>query len=170
MSYSHCLSDESLIKNATQCTTAHHNRLVYIAQYVQDELRIAAACCSLHLRHSCFSSTISKKCDRHATRFVMEQIEGPYHSLISSVCAPYFMSVKHCHNRIDSDVWQDMLEVSLPPTTSANQTALANKIDLSPSDREQPMVVEDGELLKAKLDELKFQESFLALIYIIKRD
>ncbi len=94
MSYSKCLSDENLIRNATRCTESHRKRLLYIAQYVSDDLRIAAACCSLHLRHSCFNSLITDKCDRQAQRFVLDQTEGPYRSLISNVCSPYFMSGK----------------------------------------------------------------------------
>ncbi len=95
MSYSKCLSDENLIRNATRCTESHRKRLLYIAQYVSDDLRIAAACCSLHLRHSCFNSVMStEKCDRQVQRFVLDQTEGPYRSLISNVCSPYYMSGK----------------------------------------------------------------------------
>lgn len=98
MSYSECLSDENLIRNATRCTESHRKRLLYIAQYVSDDLRIAAACCSLHLRHSCFNNLISDKCDRQAQRFVLDQTEGPYRSLISNVCSPYFMSGEFAHH------------------------------------------------------------------------
>src|SRR5699024_9116688 len=133
MNYSTCLSDQSLIKNATRCNESHHKRLLYIAQYVQDDLRIAAACCSLHLRHSCVSSLIIDKCDKQTQMCVMDQTEGPYRSLISNVCSPYYLSVKACNNRIDPDVWRDMklasmstpnkeLEVSLEASSGASNS------------------------------------------------
>lgn len=170
MSYSGCLSDPSLIRNATQCSEAHRKRLLYIAQYVSDELSIASACCSLHLRHQCFNSLVSDKCDKQAQKFVMDQTEGPYRSLISNVCAPYYLSVKACTNRIDPDVWHNMKLVTVNNAIYGDTAGeLRNSSHGEIRNREEPEE-EEGEMLHTKIEQLKFRESFLAMIFIIRRN
>lgn len=77
--------------------------------------------------------------------------------------------MKACNSRIDSDVWRDMKEASV-----INDNPQQQHVDTSVSNRNssnhEPMVVEDGESLKAKLDEITFRDSFLAMIFIIRHN
>lgn len=81
----------------------------------------------------------------------------------------YFsLAVKACNSRIDSDVWRDMKEASVINDNPQQQ------VDSSVSNRNfsihEPIEVEDGESLKAKLDEITFRDSFLAMIFIIRHN
>lgn len=194
MSYSPCLSESGLIRSATQCTELFHDRLLYIAQFVSDENKISAACCSLHKRHDCLSQSVfsSAQCELDAQNFVTDHVQQPFRHIVQSICAPHYLSESNCARRIPPLLWQhlfndtDYLQAKL---TSAKRAYIAqhahhheeqqqqrhhrqsNHSDLVADDDDTPpppTLHNTPPLNPEQLVKMKFQESFLAMLFIIK--
>lgn len=154
----------------------HQNQLLYIAENVPENRRMAAACCSLHLRHTCLNTNITHQCQKQVQRFVMDQIEGPYRSLVSNICSPNYLSLADCQRKIEAPLWEKIFEKSstLVRKVSNNDT-LTTEITETEHEPHEMMDSTESQTgadhdhhIRTKIVQLKFQESFLAIIFIMR--
>ena len=96
----------------------------------------------------------------------MQQIEGPFRSIVQNLCSPYFLSMKGCQRRIDGRMWNAMVNYTIE-VEHHNVTEVNNITTPIVAEREEEEVAESEEL-RSKLERLKFRESILALIFIAR--
>lgn len=151
--------------NATECMDVHQNQLLYIAENVPENRRMAAACCSLHLRHSCLNTNIAQRCQREVKSFVMDQVEGPYRGLVQTVCSPHYLSLSGCQRSIELPLWKKIFEQSntLVRKYSHNETIESEFAEATNG-------TNHSDHIRIKIVKLKSQESFLAFIFIMKNN
>lgn len=174
-----------MIQNATRCHERYQDQLLYIAQYVPDEEKIPSACCSLHERHGCLTTNVSVQCEAGVRSFVDDQIEGPFKSLVKTICEPDYLSARACRRSIEPALWRRLFEQPEKLRSMLEQARLefiANNTEYVHVDSETLSSASDlttsatGPNTRGKpnpelkkLVQLKFQESFLAMIFIMRK-
>ncbi|KAH7640572.1 hypothetical protein DERF_000189 [Dermatophagoides farinae] len=175
LEYSDCLSESDLIHNVSTCQNAFQNQLIYIAQNLDGEQRLQAACCAFGARSDCLDrtiSTVSCASNNQVRSFVLDQIEGPFLGIIDSVCEPYHSTRYGCQQLVEPTLYEKLFEHPETLIRKYDQTKMLSSDEM---DFSSPSLVNDSITnstnsisSRFKVVQLIFYEKFLSYFIIIR--